>query len=94
MDYNVSLSSPLNVPLCSGGSFQLSVLLAQEFAYLLFTNIVTVQITFSMRYSVKLTEIHLKPLNLQRIGDSYELQNLLLIRELNCLFFYAGLLGC
>ena len=59
-----------------GGSSKLTVLLVQEFAYLLFTNIVIVQIPFRMLYTIKLTEIHLKPLDLQRNGESNELQNL------------------
>ena len=55
----------LNERLCSGGSSQLTVLLAQEFAYLLFTNMVIVKIlavcdTCRVFYTIKLTEIHLK----------------------------------
>ena len=77
ISYNLDgIFRPLNETLCSGGPSQLTVLLAQEFAYLLFTNIVKVQITCSMLYTIKLTEIHLKPLDLQRNGESYELQNL------------------
>ena len=77
MIYNLDgIFRPLNEPLCSGGSSQLTVLLAQEFAYLLFTNIVIVQIPYSMLYTIKLTEIHLNPLGLQRNGESYEFQNL------------------
>ena len=50
---------PLNEPLCSGssgGSSQLSqliVLLAQEYAYRLFTNIVKVQIPCTLALQIK-----------------------------------------
>ena len=76
ISYNLdSVFRPLNEPLYSGGSSQLTVSQAQEFAYLLFTNIVIVQISCSKLYNIKLTEIHLKPLDLQGKGESYELQN-------------------
>ena len=61
VSYNLyGIFRPLNELLCSGSSSQLAVLLAQEFAYLLFTNIVIEQITCSMPLHPKINRNPLK----------------------------------